>query len=105
MLTLYIGNTNLAQLTGVKDSLTGELDDGANIVITLLDSEGVPVAPQSWPAVFYNEPGGIYDATLDADLELDLNYTYTCVVNGIGSAGQVMNIRQPAQAKIRGSSC
>ena len=105
MLYLYIENTNVAVLTGVKSSTSTDFDDGAVISITLMDGAGAPVAGQAWPAVMYNEPGGTYSATLDDTLEVLLNHTYTAIVDGVGSAGEVMHIQESVKAINRGDSC
>ena len=106
MSEIFIGNTNIAKMTGVKNGLTGDIDDGASLSITLYESDGVtPVTGQTWPAVMYNEPGGTYSATFEEVLVLLLNHVYIAIVDGIGSAGEVMHIEQKAKAKIRGSDC
>jgi hypothetical protein len=106
MLEIWIGNTNIAHMTGVINGITGEYDDGATLGITLYQSDGItPVTPQSWPAQMFNEPGGTYNATLDENLDLSLNHTYISVVDGVGSGGEVMHIEADTVAKIRGSTC
>jgi hypothetical protein len=108
MLEIWIGNTNIAQMTGVINGLTGEFDDGASLNITLYESDGTtPVTPQSWPTQMFNEPGGVYNATLDPDLDLSLNHTYIAVVDGTGGGGggEVMHVEESCVAKIRGSTC
>lgn len=105
MLYLYIGNTNVAVLTGVKSSTSTEFDDSAVISITLLDNAGDPVVGQVWPSVMYNEPGGIYAATLDDTIEVLLNHHYTAIVDGTGTQGEVMHIQESVQAINRGTAC
>lgn len=106
MLEIYIGNTNLAVVSGVKNGLSGEIDDGATLTVTLYENDGTtPVIGQVWPTLMFNEPGGTYAGTLEEALDLSLNHTYTAVIDGIGSAGEVMHIEQKAQAKVRGSTC
>ena len=105
MLEIFIGNTNIAILSGVKSNLSNEFDDQATISFTLLDKSGGQVPGQSWPTQMYNEPGGTYACTLEDDLDLSLNYKYTCHVAGIGAGGEVMDIMETAIAKIRGSDC
>lgn len=105
-LTIEIGNTSTALLTGVKNNLTEEVDDGANINITMYEKDGVTeVVGQAWPAPMYNEAGGTYGATLESDLGLKLNWTYIAHVRGIGTNGEVMDIRENVQAVSRGSAC
>ena len=103
MLTIAIGNSNVAHLSGVKNAL-GEVDDGATITITLYEKDGTTeVVGQLWPASMYNEPGGDYYATLEDDLALLLNHTYIAHVSGQGSAGEVLKIREKCQAVNRGN--
>lgn len=105
MLTIAIGNSNVAILSGVKNAL-GEVDDGATMAITLYENDGTTeVTGQLWPASMYNEPGGTYAATLEDDLNLSLNYTYIASVSGQGSGGEVLMIREECQAINRGSAC
>jgi hypothetical protein len=106
MLEIFIGNTNLAVMTGVKNGITGDIDDGATLTITLYESDGTtPVTGQTWPAPMFNETGGTYVATLEEGLVLSLNHIYVAIVDGVGSAGEIMHIEQKAKAKIRGSDC
>lgn len=105
-LTIEIGNTSTALLTGVKNNLTGEADDGATIGITMYENDGVTeVAGQSWPAPMYNEAGGTYGATLEHDLDLKLNVNYIAHVAGTGTNGEVMLIRENVKAVKRGTAC
>ena len=103
---IQIGNTNIARLTGVKNGLTGLVDDGATIEFTLYEVDGVTeVTGQSWPANMFNEPGGTYIATLNETLDLLLNHTYTAQVDGVGSGSEVLSITEKVKAKVRGSDC
>ena len=104
-LEIEIGNSSLAIVREVKNAFEVDYDDGADLKITLFDKAGVPVAPQTFPAQMFNEPGGTYAATLDADLELQLNHTYIAEVNGVGSGGEIMHIREKVKAVSRGSAC
>ena len=108
MLTIAIGNSNTAVLSGVKNGLNGIVDDGATIAITLYESDGTTeVTGQLWPASMYNEPdmGGLYAATLEDDLDLLLNHKYIADVAGTGSNGEVLRIRELVQAVSRGNAC
>lgn len=105
MLSIEIGNSSLAIMRGVKNALLEEYDDGADLKITLMDTSGTPVPPQVFPAQMFNEPGGTYAATLEADLNLQLNHTYIAEVNGIGSNGEIMHIRETVKAVNRGDAC
>ncbi len=106
MLTIEIGNTSTATVSVVKNNLTGIVDDGASLFITLYEKDGVTeVTGQIWPAPMYNEPGGIYQATLENDLDLSLNHTYIARVDGTGSNGEVLDINEKVQAIVRGSAC
>ena len=103
MLTIAIGNSNVAILSGVRNAL-GEVDDAATIAITLYEKDGVTeVTGQLWPAAMYNEPGGTYAATLEDDLALSLNHTYVAHVAGAGSGGETLLIKERCQAVNRGN--
>lgn len=104
-LTIEIGNTSTARMTGVKSSVTGVIDDEATLSITLYDKAGAQVTGQPWPAQMYNTGSGEYGATLLATLDLSLNHIYTAEVNGLGSNGEVLYLRQPVQAVNRGGAC
>jgi hypothetical protein len=105
-LEIFIGNSNLAHMSGVKSGLTGEVDDGATLTITLFENDGTtPVTGQVFPASFFNEPGGDYYAPLDDTLDLSLNYNYVAEVDGIGSSGETLYIRENVKAIQRGTAC
>ena len=104
-LTLEIGNTSLAVVRGVKNAFATEYDDGATLSFTLMETDGTPVPPQAWPASMYNEPGGTYACTIDSDVDVKLNHTYIGQVDGVGSGGEIMLIREQIKAVSRGDAC
>ena len=105
-LTLEIGNTSYVVMRGVKNTFADEFDDGATLTFILFEPDGTThVLPQVFPSVMYNEPGGTYVGQLDADIQVKLNHTYIIQVDGIGSNGEVLYIRDSVKAIQRGDAC
>lgn len=101
MLTLYVGNTNVIELQGLKNSVTGTTDTAATVEVTLKDGAGVEIAGQSWPASMVHDADGTYRATLEDDLSLRKGGRYFAYVTATGSGGEVGNWVGECIASIR----
>lgn len=70
---LYVANDNLITLSGLKDaSAGGDFINDATVQVTLLDSDGEEVTPQSWPTTlsYVTDSDGDYEAVLEEDLNV-----------------------------------
>lgn len=60
---VYISNTNIVELSGLKSALEDEFIDDATVTLTVKDVAGVEIEGQEWPWTM--TPVGVTDATGD----------------------------------------
>lgn len=101
MSIIYIDNNHLLTLTALTNCASGAIDTGATVTVTIKDSAGVNVSGQTWPATMAHTTGGTYRATLDADLILLPNRSYTAHIDATGSTGSLAHWELPMTAKVR----
>jgi hypothetical protein len=104
MSTLYIDNNAVAELKGLTNSVTGAIDTGATVNVTILDQSGTAVSGATWPVAMAHASGGTYRATLSSSLALIHGRKYTALVNATGSGGEVGEWNCPVIALDRACS-
>lgn len=90
---IYYQNSNIIELRGLKNVVTGEYLDAASVTVTLLDSSDSEVTGESWPLTmdYVTSSSGIYRATLSSSLGVSKASNYTAVIEadgGVGLAGK-----------------
>jgi hypothetical protein len=100
--TLYVGNSNLIELTNLKDNQDGSLISDATVTVTLKDSEGVSVTGGSWPVTLAAVVGtpGAYQATLGSGLSLTAGEKYVAEIT-VTKSGATGFWRRRLTAKVR----
>ena len=98
---IRIDNNNVIELQTLTNGITGAVDTGASVTVTLKDSSGTEVVGQSWPAAMNHDTGGTYRATLDDGLTLIATRSYTAIVDAVGTGGEVGHWEIPVQAITR----
>lgn len=84
---IYVANTNVIELHGLKNAISGEFINDAMVSVTICVSDGgVPgaeVAGQTWPTTmdYVAASNGLYRALLEADVELTAKSKYIAVIN------------------------
>lgn len=101
-LKLYIGSGNVVEWQELTNSVTGVVDTGATMTVTLKDSAGEEVDGQVWPATMAHDAAGTYRATLEDDLDLTVGDTYTAEITVTGSGGEPGFRRVHAEAGYQG---
>ena len=101
--TLNIGNHHCIELRELTNAVTEVVDTGATVEVTLKDVYGAEVDGQAWPASMPHADAGLYRATLDSDLELIPEASYTAVIDAVGSGGEVGHWEVPIKAVVRTS--
>jgi hypothetical protein len=101
MRTLYLDNSNVIELAGLKNSVTGMADTGAAVAVTLLDSAGVAVVGETWPLTMSHANDGLYRVTLSHDIIISALSRYTAVVDVTGSGGEAATWRCSVTARTR----
>jgi len=102
---IFVGNTNLVELVGLTDPLTGTAIDDATVTVTVSDKDGDPIAGQSWPLTLSYVPGsaGDYRASIDAAAQLVEGQIYIVLFTATASQG-VLSWSETVRAQTR-SSC
>jgi hypothetical protein len=86
---LYLDNSNVIELRSLTNSVTGVVDTGATVTVTIKDAAGTNVTGQTWPAAMSHASAGTYRATLDAAMSIEAGRRYVVIVNATGSGGEV----------------
>ncbi|MER9937416.1 hypothetical protein [Mesorhizobium sp. M0088] len=77
---VYVGNTNIIELSGLKSLIEDEFIADADVTVTVKDAEGVAVDGQTWPLTLASIDGtdaeGNYRGMLKDTLELTAGVTY-----------------------------
>lgn len=102
--TLYLDNSNVVELVGLKNSVTGAADVGASVSLVLLDANGEEVAGETWPVSLSHGEGGTYRATLSPDVEVKDSHIYTARISATGSGGEVGRWNCIVTAAVRACS-
>jgi hypothetical protein len=88
-LIAYVGNTNVLELRGLRNTLSGAYDNGATVTYTLLDSTGASVSSGAMTSIAESPNHGKYRAVIANTVVVKNNRRYTAVVNAVGSGGEV----------------
>ncbi|TPI13865.1 hypothetical protein [Mesorhizobium sp. B4-1-1] len=87
---VYVANTNLIDVVGLKSAVDGEFIADADVTVTVKDAEGAAVAGQAWPLTLASidgtDPEGNYRGILKDTLQLTAGQTYYAHVDA--DAGQ-----------------
>lgn len=75
---LLVGSSNVVQLTGLRDALSGAYQNAATVTLTLKDAAGVEVTGETWPftLAYIASSNGIYRGTLAAGIGIVAGRTY-----------------------------
>ena len=81
-MTAFVANTNILELRGLKDGITGVFINDADVLVTLETDAGVEVGPVSWPITMSYVPtsDGIYRATIGSELDLVAGGCYKAII-------------------------
>lgn len=87
-LSLYDNNSNVVEWQSLTNSVTGTVDTGATVAVTIMDADGVEIAGETWPKSLSHVSAGTYRATLSEDIAITPGQRYTLVFTATGSGGQ-----------------
>ncbi len=95
-LVIYIGNTTIIEMQALTNAVTDATVMDATVEVTLTDSAGVELTGQSWPLTLDHVTAGNYRATIEDDIGLLANRTYTATidatVSGVGAGHWVIQV-------------
>ena len=87
---VYVANTNLIEVVGLKSAVEGEFIADATVTVTVKDADGANVAGQTWPLTLTStdgtEPEGNYRGILKDTLELTAGTLYFAHVDADAGA-------------------
>lgn len=88
---VYVGNTNIIELSGLKSAVEGDAINDASVTVTVKDANGAAVSGQTWPATMNQVAGtdGLYRGILEDDLALVDGESYVAVIDADAGANRV----------------
>lgn len=103
VLVLFRGNTQVLQVSGVQDQISGLFQNSATVTATLNDANGNPVSGMSGLSLTY-VPGsnGQYQATVSSTFNPAAGDMYTLILD-VASGGSAMHIELPSSVQVRRS--
>lgn len=84
-LSLYVGNSNVAQLA-LTDGITEAAITGATVSCTLYDQDGAEVSGQVWPLTLTHVAAGVYRGTMDESIGIVAGRRYRLAVTAISGS-------------------
>jgi hypothetical protein len=87
----FVANTNVLDLTGLRNEITDAYINDATVTVTVKDSDGAEVAGQVWPLTmsYVAASDGNYRAFLSAQLPFVAKAKYTAFIEANGGANLV----------------
>jgi hypothetical protein len=88
---VYVGNTNIIEVTGLKSAVEGAYVNDADVEVTVKDGAGNDVAGQIWPAAmdYVAASNGNYRGILEDDLALVDGTTYFAHIDADAGANRI----------------
>jgi hypothetical protein len=90
-MTAFVANTNVLDLIGLKNELSGASIDNATVTVTIKDDQGVNVAGATWPLTmsYVAASAGDYRAFLSEDLGFIAKGKYIAAIDADGGTNLV----------------
>lgn len=81
-MTAFTLNTNVLELTGLRNEIDGAWINDATVQATVVDLDGEEVAGETWPLSmpYVAASNGVYRALLVADLALTAGRPYRAII-------------------------
>lgn len=88
---VYVGNTNLIEVVGLKSAVEDGYVNDADVSVTVKDAAGTNVSGQTWPATltYVTASDGNYRGILEDDLALVDGAQYYAHVDADGGANRI----------------
>lgn len=88
---VYVGNTNIIEITGLKSAVEGSYVNDADVTVTVKDADDNAVSGQTWPAAMAYVAGsnGNYRGILEDDLALVDGSQYVAVIDADAGTNRV----------------
>jgi hypothetical protein len=91
LMTVFVANTNVLDLIGLKSEIEGTFINGAAVSVTVTDTSDAEVAGETWPLVmsYIAASSGNYRAILSDTLPLVPKTGYVAHITANGGADRV----------------
>ncbi len=98
----YIANSNVIEVTGLKNEVAATFINDADVTVTVKTKAGVSVTGQSWPTTmdYVAASNGNYRATLSENIDFVKGH-YVAFIDADGGAGLVGHWEFPFDAETR----
>ena len=99
---LMLANSNLLELNGLRNALTGDFVTSALVVATIDNTDGSALAGMAWPVTlnFVDDSDGCYRALLDTGIALVHGQRYRVTIAAQGDGLDYQN-EQYVRAQVR----
>lgn len=86
---VYVANTNLVEVRGLKNSVEAAFIGNASVTLTVKDAADAEIGGQTWPAAldFVAGSDGLYRGTLNSAAELVAGKTYCAHIDADAGGG------------------
>lgn len=102
-MAVYVSNTNLLELAGLKSFIEDAFVNDADVTVTLVDAAGEEVAGQTWPTAmdYIVASDGNYRAILKDTLEMVAKAHYVAQIRADAGTDRVGYWEFPVVPKTR----
>lgn len=100
---VYVANTNVLELHGLKSAIEDEFVNDADVEFTIVDSEGEEVAGQTWPwpMTYIAASSGDYRAIIKDTAELTAGSSYVAQIHANAGPDRIGYWEFPVKPKTR----
>jgi len=100
---VYIDNTNVLEVRGLAELVTGDFINDATVTMTLKDANGEELAGQDWPwsMAYLADSDGTYRGIIKDTVEMQDGVEYFAHIDATGGPDQVGHWEFAFKAKIR----
>ncbi len=90
-MTVFVANTNVLELLGLKSAIEDEFVNDATVTVTVKNKAGENVTGQTWPTTmdYVAASEGDYRAILEDDLKLEAGKDHTAFIEVDAGADRV----------------
>lgn len=88
---VYVDNTNLVELSGLKSAVEDEFISDATVRLTVKDEAGANVTGQTWPATltYVDASDGVYRGIIEDDVAIEAGTTYIAHIDANAGANRI----------------
>lgn len=100
---IYVANTNVLELSGLKSAIEDAFINDATVTVTLKDSSGSNVAGQTWPTTmaYVAASDGVYRAIMKDGLSIAAEGEYTAFIEANAGTDRIGHWEFPITAATR----